>query len=144
MISIKNTIFYSEVLKELNYHFGDFYFFEGFVVSEIKEGVNFSWDYAKIVIHEVSQYYNTKGKEIVYLSNRIHNYNVKPVDWLKYTMHAFKLKGYGIVVNSNVGRKNALFESIFIPTRFKTFTSTLDGIQWAAQINEVDEVKKKK
>ena len=136
MISIKDSIFYSEVLKELNYQFGDFYFFNGFVVSEIKEGIDFSWDYATRVINEVTKFYNNRGTEIVYLSNRINSYNVKPVDWLKYTMYTFSLKGYGIVVNSNVGRKNAIFESIFIRARFKTFTDIFHAMQWAAEINE--------
>ena len=82
MSSIKDSVFYSEVLKEVNYHFGDYYFFDGFIVSEIKEGVDFSWDNAKTIIDEAADYYNTSGNDIVYISNRIFKYKIQPVHWL--------------------------------------------------------------
>ena len=55
MLSLKETQFYTEVLKELNYPFADIYIFDGFVVSEIKEGIVFSWkDHAKRIVQDVS------------------------------------------------------------------------------------------
>lgn len=137
MKSIKESFFYDEVLKELNLHFGNFYFFEGFVISEIKENVVFKWEYARILTHEVAEFYNTSGADIVYISNRINKYNVSPVDWLKFTFYAFKLKGYAIVVNSELENRNAKFESLFVPSKFKVFDNSLEAIQWAGTINEV-------
>lgn len=48
--------FYSEVLHEMNISYGNFYFFEGFVVSEIFEDVLFGWEEAKLVIYEVTNF----------------------------------------------------------------------------------------
>ena len=45
MISVKETNLNSEVLKELNYAFGDVFIFNGFVISEFKSGINFNWKY---------------------------------------------------------------------------------------------------
>ncbi len=136
MIAIKQSYLKSEILKELNYYWGNFYFFEGFVVSEINEGVDFSWELAKPVIHEVERFYNSKGSDIVYISNRIYGYNVKPVDWLKFTAFAFKLKGYAIVVDSHLKSRNAKFESLFIPVKFKVFNDITESIIWAAHLND--------
>ncbi|AGC76260.1 hypothetical protein LX97_00927 [Nonlabens dokdonensis] len=136
MLTIKNSSLYNETLKELNYSFGNFYFFDGFVVSEIKEGVDFSWELAKPIIQEVESFYNTKGSDIVYISNRVNSYNVKPVDWLKFTAFAFKLKGYAIVVDSHIKGRNAKFESLFIPVKFKVFDDLVHSILWAAHLNE--------
>ncbi|WP_124978872.1 hypothetical protein [Nonlabens xiamenensis] len=136
MQAIKDTVFYSEVIKEFNFHFGNFYFFDGFIVSEIKTGVDFSWEHARQVIHKVTEFYKTSGSDIIYISNRINEYNVKPADWLKFTMYTFKLKAYGIVANTTIKRRNAKLESLFIPTKFRTFNDVFEAIQWAAQLND--------
>jgi hypothetical protein len=136
MNSIKQSLFHDEMLKELHYTFGSFYLFNGFVVSEIKEGVDFSWKQAKILIEDVASFYDTNGNDIVYISHRIHKYNVKPVDWLKFASYALKLKGYAIVVNNALESRNANFESLFVRSKFKIFTNCLEAVQWAATISE--------
>ena len=62
MISVKETDFYSEVLKEFNYSFGDVFIFDGFIVSEIKQGLSFSWDnHGKLIVDDVTVYLGTNG-----------------------------------------------------------------------------------
>jgi len=137
-VSIKNSIFKSEVRKELNFHFGDFFFFDGFVVSEIKEGIVFSWEHARSILDEVSEFYGeaVSGHHIIYISNRIHEYNVKPVDWLRFTMFAFKLKGYAVIARSSIEKRNARLEAMFIPAKFKIFPNVFEAIQWVTQLND--------
>jgi hypothetical protein len=136
MRSIKDSVFYSEVLKEVNYHFGDYYFFDGFIVSEIKEGADFSWDNAKVIIDEAAAYYNTSGNDIVYISNRIFKYKIQPVHWLRFSMYAFTLKGYGIVATNEIAFRNAKFESTFVRSKVKIFNNLFEAIQWAAAVND--------
>lgn len=136
MSSIKDSVFYSEVLKELNYPFGDYYFFDGFIVSEIKEGVDFSWDNAKTIIDEAADYYNTSGNDIVYISNRIFKYKIQPVHWLRFSMYAFSLKAYAVVTTNEIAIRNAEFESTFIHSKFQIFNDIFEAIQWAAAVND--------
>ena len=136
MEAIKDSVFYSEVLKEVNYPFGDYYFFDGFIVAEIKEGVDFSWENAKIIIDEASSFYNTSGNDIVYISNRIFKYKIQPVHWLRFSRYAFSLRGYAIVTTSNIVSRNAKFESIFVRAKCQAFDNMFEAIQWAAAINE--------
>ena len=69
MISVKQTDLYSDVLKELNYSFGDVFIFEGFIVSEIKQGINFSWNnHAKQIVDDVSCFLGTDKTLISYSS----------------------------------------------------------------------------
>lgn len=135
MISIKDSVFYSEVLHEMNMSYGNFYFFEGFVVSEIFEDVLFGWEEAKPVIYEVTKFYDTDGRNIVYLSNRINDYSVKPVDWLNFASYSFKLRGYGVINTSKSGLLNSKLESLFVKSKFKTFTDLTDALQWAAELS---------
>lgn len=141
MISIKETEFYSEVRKVISVPYGDFYLFDHFVVSEIHEGVTFSWEeHAKPIVLAISEYYNNTGGHIVYISNRINNYSVKPVDWLLFFKYSFKLAGYAIISNSEKGFLNAKLESLFIRSKFKAFDNFYDAVQWAAAIQYPQEV----
>lgn len=136
MKSIKESLFYDEVLKELHYSFGSFYLFNGFIVSEINEGIDFSWKHGEIFIKDALSFYNSDGKDIVYISHRVNKYNVKPVDWLKFTSYALKLKGYAIVTDSASESRNAYFESLFVRSKFKVFSSCLEAIQWVGTMDE--------
>lgn len=139
MKSIKESLFYAEVSKEVNFHFGDFYFFEGFIVSEIKEGTVFTWENVKKMIKAVIDFYKPTGFDIVYISNRINNYSINPTDWLKFTSKGMKVKGFAIVTKMGKSDKTADFESLFVPSNFKVFDNTLEAIQWAASLKEVKE-----
>lgn len=137
MQSVEQSPFYPSVLKELHFPFGKFYLFEKFVIAEVDEGVTFSWTHAKLVIEEVTDFYDqTDGSNLIYITNRINKYDVKPVDWLKFFMHTFSLKGYAVVTDSRIGTQNAKLESLFMKSKFKTFQSLLDAVQWAAALHD--------
>ena len=136
MSTVKETIFYTEVLKELNLPYGDFYFFDGFIVSEIFEGVNFTWEEAKPVIYEVTSFYESDGADLIYISNRINKYSVKPLDWLNFASFSFKLLGYGVINYSEPGKLNSKLESMFVRSKFKTFSSIVEALQWAAELTK--------
>ena len=135
MKSIRETEFYSEVRKELNLPYADVYFFDHFLVSEIHADVLFTWELAKPIVYEATSYYENSGEKIIYISNRIHPYTVKAVDWLLFIKYSFKLGGYVIISGDEKGARNAIFESLFIPTKFKVFNDFYDAIQWAATIH---------
>ncbi|MFD2727442.1 hypothetical protein [Hyunsoonleella rubra] len=132
MTSIKHTEFYSQILKELNYPFGDIYIFKGFVVSEIKQGITVSWKkHAKHFVQDIAYYLGTDGKDVVYISNRIHSYSVKAVDWLKFFKSDYGMKAYAVVSDSPMGKMNVMVENLFFDNKIKSFNSLYDAINWA-------------
>ena len=136
MISIKQSNLYPEVLKEFNYSFGDIFIFNGFVVSEIKQGVNFSWNmHAEQIIDDVTGYLGTDGKDIVYISNRINSYAVVALDWFKFFKNNYFLRGYYIVTPSNLGYLNLLIEELFFQNKIKNFDSIYAAVNWVKQEN---------
>jgi len=81
--SLKDSPFYCEAINEIVYDFGTFYLFDGFIVAEINEGVVFTWeDHAKKATEEILDLYDSDGRNIIYISNRINNYSVMPSDWV--------------------------------------------------------------
>jgi len=66
---------YFEYIKEIReYQFGKFYFFNGIVISEINQGVDFSWKMACKVVEAALDIFG-EDAPIVYISNRINSYS---------------------------------------------------------------------
>ncbi|WP_178984777.1 hypothetical protein [Winogradskyella helgolandensis] len=139
MLSIKNTELNNEVQKEINYSFGNIFIFDGFVVSEINEGVSFSWEeHAKKIIDDVIEFTNSKGDELVLISHRIHSYSVKPTGWLQFFRSSLNLKGYGIVCFTGASLKNTAIENLFFKKRIRHFGTIESAVQWATSFDIVD------
>lgn len=142
MLSLKQTPYYKDVLKEINYEFGDVFIFNGFFVSEIKEGVTFSWEnHALHMINDLQEFTKSNGSDLIYLSHRIHSYSVVPTDWLKFVKSDFSLKGYGIISYSETGLVNTLIENLFFKKTIRRFTSIQTAVNWAKQFDLVETEK---
>ncbi|WP_111309092.1 hypothetical protein [Confluentibacter sediminis] len=131
MLSIRQTELFSEIIKELNYPFGNVFIFNGFLVSEINEAVTFNWeDCGKVIVEDVVAFLETDGKDLVYISNRINSYSVVAADWLKFFKKAYTLKAYCIVSNSKLGGMNYMVEKLFFSKKIKRFNSIFEAISW--------------
>lgn len=66
---LKDTVYYHEAIRELNYPFGNYYLFDGFFISEINEDVIYTWEnHGKIVSEEIANLYDTDGSDLVYIT----------------------------------------------------------------------------
>jgi len=111
---------------------GLFYFFEDFIISEIKEGVHFNWETAQEVIELALNHYGRDAK-ISYISNRVHSYSVEPQDWLKFFKSRHTLRAFAVVTYSKSGFINVLMEKLFFKSRIKTFENLHDAADWVAK-----------
>ncbi len=131
MISIKGTDLYSEVIKELNYPFGNIFIFEGFIISEITRGVSFNWDdHAKLIVEDVSCYLGTNGDNLVYISNRVNSYSVVAMDWLKFFKHRYLLKNYCVISDDKKGIMGTMVEGLFFNKKIKRFNNLYTAVNW--------------
>ena len=131
MVSVIQTDLYFSVIKELNYSFGDVFIFDGFVISEINEGINFSWnDHAKYIVEDITCFLGTDGSELIYISNRINSYSVVAIDWLKFFKHQYFLKRYYVVSESQLSKLNLLVEELFFRKKIKHFESIYSAVNW--------------
>ena len=122
--------------KKISFPFGNFFFFEKFVVSEINEGEHFSWSKIQQVIEEINRFYGENFK-IAHISNRIHSYSINPANWIK-----FHKQGYGFVVATAVvsytdtAVKLATLEKLFSPNSLKRCKSLEEAIDWVSALKE--------
>ncbi|QLG47250.1 hypothetical protein HYG79_09275 [Costertonia aggregata] len=133
--NLKNTSYYREAIHELNYAFGNYYLFDGYVVAEIHEGVVYNWeDNGRKAAEDILSLYDNDGSNLIYITNRINNYCVKPADWLHFFRNSYKLKGYGVITYSKASFKNVILEKLFVRSKIVRFTSLEDAIFWAKNL----------
>ncbi len=138
---IKDSPFYKDAIHEFNFSSGNYYLFDTFIVAEINEGILFTWDdHAKPITEEFTHLYDHNGEHIVYISNRVHSYSVKPSDWIKFFRNGYKLKGYALVSYTPRGIFNSLIEKLFMRNSFQSFDNLADAITWAKELAQKIEV----
>ncbi|CAH8295099.1 hypothetical protein EV196_108109 [Mariniflexile fucanivorans] len=124
MISVKETNLYTKALKELNYSFGNVFIFDGYIISEINQGVIFNWEeHAKIIVDDVTCFLGTDGHDLIYISHRINSYSVVPHGWINFFKSRYKLKGYFIVSDDKVRILGLLIENLFFNNKIKRFNN---------------------
>ncbi|WP_299887983.1 hypothetical protein [uncultured Lacinutrix sp.] len=114
--------------------YGNYYFFDDFIISEINEGVLYNWAAAQDAIEAAYKHYG-ENPSICYITNRVNNYSVKPLDWIKFFSSKNKLNGYAIVSYTERGWVNAVVEKLFLKTRVERFFDLYDAISWAKKVN---------
>ncbi len=120
--------------EEIRLPFGNFYFFEQFVISELHEGVHFDWKRVKILSDLMQTHYGN-GKSLVYLSNRVNSYSIEPQSWLKFDKKYHLFIASGIIAYDNRGGLSVVLERLFSKERIKKFRSLKNGIEWAMNQN---------
>lgn len=122
MISVTDSRFYPEVIKEFNYEFGNIFVFNQFVVTEINEGVNFEYRHGLVIKDDIFILFNeTNGKSLNFISNRINSYSVMASDWIKFFKEGYLLNSY-IVVSDKSRFSNLAIEKLFFKHTIKHFT----------------------
>ncbi len=137
---VKNSPFYKEAIQEINFDFGNYYLFDSFIIGEVHEDVVFTWeDHGKILVKEFSNLYDQNGNDIVYITNRVHEYSVVPSDWINFYKYQYSLKGYAIVSYTPRGILNIILEKIFMRNKIKGFDNLSDAVSWAKSLSKSSE-----
>ena len=121
----------AKCLRRLNMTLEIFFVFEGFVVSEINEGVIYSWEnHARLVTRDITEII-PEYSNLIYISNRIYSYSVVPSDWIKFFNNQFELRAYAVVGHTTGSFLNMVIEALFFKKNIKQFTNLEEAINWA-------------
>ncbi|MDC8001598.1 hypothetical protein POV26_11160 [Aequorivita todarodis] len=116
-----------QLKKVLETEIGIIYFYRALVIVEAKEGIVISHKNGLSALLKGLGYLG--AKPWVYISNRIHSYSVKPMDY-KYLNKVPTLKAMGIVVYNEMARSNAELESTFCKKPFRIFDNLTEAAIW--------------
>ncbi|MBO0320906.1 hypothetical protein J0X14_01245 [Muricauda sp. CAU 1633] len=128
--TVREIDFFRNIREIRECDFGVFYFFDGLVISEIKEGVVFNWSMAKKIIGIAYEILG-EDKPIAYISNRINNYSVVPTDWLKFYKNRHDLEFYSVVAYNKGGLSSIVLEKMFFRENIRQFSDLETAIKWS-------------
>ncbi|MDY8134069.1 hypothetical protein [Aquimarina sp. 2201CG5-10] len=126
-----------KLIKKYDLDIGSAYFYENFVVTEIKEGIVINFEKAAKLFQLGKQYYGNKTP-FVYISNRIHSYSFEPTAHFKSTELFPNLKGVAVVTYDPVKNKIAELEQAFINKPTSIFYNLEEAIDWVEQLISPD------
>lgn len=132
MKSVKNIEFFKNIKQIREFEFGVFYFFEGLVISEMKESTIFSWRMAEKALHAA---YEVLGKKtpVTYISNRINGYFIAPTDWIKFYKNRHKLHLYSVVGYTRGNVLSFFLERFFFRKSIRKFNDIEEAIEWSLE-----------
>ena len=116
--------------KKVELPFGTFYFFNDFLLSELNQGIHFSWDKVKLIADLASEFYGEKNP-VVYISNRVNSYSIEPQSWLKFDKKYNFFKASAIIAYDTKGGLSVVLEKLFSKKRIQKFNDLDTAIDWA-------------
>ncbi|SDL01933.1 hypothetical protein SAMN04488034_10210 [Salinimicrobium catena] len=106
-------------------------FYDYYVVSRLREDVVFDRPQVKELVEVCNHYF--EDRHFVYISQRVHNYNVNPTIYLKLE-EARHLCGIAIVSQKTSALNMAAFEKNFAKVPFEVFLDLKEAQKWAKQM----------
>ncbi|WP_435579839.1 hypothetical protein [Gilvibacter sp.] len=111
---VERSVIYKFCKKEVNLECTDLYFFDDFVISQMHEASVYDRDAAYSIIFAISNFF-PENKPFHYISNRIHDYSINPVD-LKWFLELFPaMQSYHVVFYESPSKSHLELESLFAP-----------------------------
>ena len=107
--------------------FAQLFFFEKYVISQLKPGIVLNQVKHKVLIQAISKFY--RQKPYVYIGHRVYKYNVDPMVYID-AQKLPNLVGICLVTPNKQDEDLAKFESSFYTTSF-VCNHIEDGIMWA-------------
>lgn len=128
----------AQPIKLLELEFTILKFFDNYVISQPREGQLLAGKQVADLVEVCSDFYD--GKNFVYLSFRVNDYNVNPTIYLDLET-VKNLAGIGVVSRKPSSLNMANFEKRFCKVPYEIFLDLDEALLWS---QEVVEAKNKK
>ncbi|MEC3908676.1 hypothetical protein VOI54_16735 [Tamlana sp. 2201CG12-4] len=122
---------------KLEMPFGNFFFCDKFIISEINAEVHFDWNKIELVLKEAIKFYGLNAK-LGYISNRVNSYSVDPQDWAKIAIQSNMMAGSSIVYYNYMMYLNATLEKRFSVVKMHPCLSLDEAIEWISNLDELN------
>lgn len=123
------------VLKTLENEFVKLYFYEKFVVAEIKEGIDVNEEHVDVLIQTSLDFYGVKP--FGYITNKVNSYSVNPVIFFK-TSKIKNLVAFAAVSTNLLDRYNIQLERAFSTKPHELFDSIEEAVNWVTNAVEAN------
>lgn len=121
------------ILKTLENEFVKLYFYEKFVIAEIKEGIDLNEEHVDVLIQSSLDFYGVKP--FGYITNKVNSYSVNPVIFFK-TSKIKNLVALAAVSTNSLDRYNIQLERAFSTKPHELFDSIEEAVNWVTNAVE--------
>lgn len=121
------------LIKKHDLAVGTFYFYENYIVAEVKEGIAFTLENAAEMLELAKTYYGNITP-FAYISNRINSYSFNPTAHFKTVAMFPNFQGYATVTYDDVNHDIAHLEQSFMNRPTQNFRSLEDAIAWVEEL----------
>ncbi|MEL6812946.1 MAG: hypothetical protein AAFP76_16600 [Bacteroidota bacterium] len=111
--------------------YAEAFIFDQFLINQIREGVTITPRHNKKLEEIIDKHF--KNRPVVYISNRINSYAVNPITYID-TSKIHNLLAMAIVADTDINKKNAIYESSFYKKPFQVFETLSEAMAWVHQI----------
>ncbi len=118
---------FSDYIKKFDYSFGVVYYYENYVIADLKENAKVDNAVSKMILRDIHEFY--KSTKVVYISNRQFLYDIDPSVYK--LINPKKLIGIAIVGKGSEIRKRASVEQSLYSGSFSFFENMDSAISWA-------------
>jgi hypothetical protein len=113
--------------------YAELFVFPKYMIAQIKSGILLAPE-NNDELNGIAQNH-FKGKNFVYIANRVFDYNVSPVIYMEASKIP-NLIGMSIVTDKEIGKRTALFESKFYAKEFLVASTLEEATNWAVDLLE--------
>jgi hypothetical protein len=99
------------------------------VVSEISQGAVIGLQEAHKIFTAVDDHFQGVTK-VHYISNRINDYSIKPIEWSRLKRDIQQFKSYNAIIYSRAGMTNLMFERQFTERSIPQFDSLEEAMKF--------------
>ncbi|WP_452219773.1 hypothetical protein [Lacinutrix salivirga] len=117
-----------EFVKSHFLEIGNLFFFKNYVISEVNEGVHFSYSSAKEYILLIAQHYKNH-KVLGYISNRVNTFSIEALDYPKLLTAIPNIEVFCTVTYSYFDSMNVDIEKQFCKKPYLSCSSLLEATQ---------------
>ena len=121
--------------SKIEFSFGNFFFLDKFVISEVHEGVHFSWENIERVISAIADHYGNDFK-IAFLSNKINSYSIEPQHWIRFYNQYDFIFASALVPYSELSFQNSSMEKKIAKNPIKICETLDQAIEWILGLKE--------
>tara|TARA_R110002049_G_scaffold309212_1_gene518703 strand:+ start:29639 stop:30046 length:408 start_codon:yes stop_codon:yes gene_type:complete len=127
------------IIKYLNLKDAELFFFDEFIINQVKEGVVIEPHHNDILNEHIKAHFS--GKNMVYVSNRVKSYSVNPFIYTEVEKIP-NLVAIAMIPLTESMRKSAEYEREFYDKPYEIFDSLSKAIAWVHKIlNKAEDSK---
>jgi len=113
---------------------GTFYFFDNLVIAEIHEGIHIDFKSSQ-EFFRIAKVFFSNEKPFGFISNRINNFSVSPLDFANYNLKLENIKAFCAITYGNYYDKmNIEIEKRFYTEPFYSTNEIEDAVNWTTSM----------